>query len=87
VRSLQKLFETQGQTVTGWIRTRRLEHCRKDLANATLANRPVSSIAAQWGLVDSAHFSRLFRSTYGRSPRDYRVTMQAGSGQHGCFTR
>jgi AraC-like DNA-binding protein len=71
-RLLQKLFEGQGQTVSYWIRSQRLEYCRSDLANPTLAEQPVSSIAARWGLVDPAHFSRLFKSTYGLSPRAYR---------------
>ncbi|WP_198166587.1 helix-turn-helix domain-containing protein [Mycobacterium sherrisii] len=73
IRALQKLFESDGQTVTGWIRARRLEHCRKDLANGLLADQPVGMIAAKWGLVDPAHFSRLFKSTYGIPPRDYRA--------------
>jgi AraC-like DNA-binding protein len=73
VRTLQKLFADQEQTVTGWIRIRRIEHCRKDLANPTLAELSVSSIGAKWGLLDAAHFSRLFKSTYGVSPREYRV--------------
>jgi AraC-like DNA-binding protein len=73
VRFLQKLFEGQEQTVTGWIRAQRLEHCRRDLANPALAEDPVTSIAAHWGLVDAAHFSRLFKSTYGLAPRDYRA--------------
>jgi AraC-like DNA-binding protein len=72
VRYLQKLFEGQEQTVSGWIRAQRLEHCRRDLANPALAEEPVTSIAAHWGLVDAAHFSRLFKSTYGLAPRDYR---------------
>ena len=74
IRALQKLFESDGQTVTGWIRARRIEHCRKDLANTSLADQPVSSIAAKWGLVDPAHFSRLFKTTYGLPPRDYRAS-------------
>jgi AraC-like DNA-binding protein len=72
-RALQKLFESDGQTVTGWIRTRRIEHCRKDLANPSLAEEPVGAIAARWGLVDPAHFSRLFKSRYGVPPREYRA--------------
>jgi AraC-like DNA-binding protein len=75
IRTLQKLFENQGQTVTGWMRSQRLERCRRDLANPMLRDRPVSSIAAQWGLIDAAHFSRLFRSTYGLPPSDYRAKM------------
>jgi AraC-like DNA-binding protein len=73
VRFLQKLFEGQEQTVTGWIRAQRLDHCRRDLANPALAEEPVTSIAAHWGLVEAAHFSRLFKSTYGLAPRDYRA--------------
>jgi AraC-like DNA-binding protein len=73
VRSLQKLFEGQEQTVAGWIRAQRLERCRRDLANPALAGEPVTSIAAQWGLVHPARFSRLFKSTYGLAPRDYRT--------------
>jgi AraC-like DNA-binding protein len=72
VRKLQKLFADQEQTVTGWIRDRRIEHCRRDLANPALAERAVSSIATKWGLFDPAHFSRLFKSTYGLSPTEYR---------------
>jgi AraC-like DNA-binding protein len=73
VRYLQKLFEGEGETVTGWIRARRMEHCRKDLAAAEFAEVPVSSIAARWGLVDAAHFSRLFKAGYGLPPGEYRT--------------
>jgi AraC-like DNA-binding protein len=74
LRALQKLFESHGQTVTGWIRDRRIAHCREDLTNIWLVDQPVSAIAAKWGLVDPAHFSRLFKSTYGLPPRDFRAS-------------
>jgi AraC-like DNA-binding protein len=73
VRYLQKLFEDEGATVTGWIRARRLEHCRRDHAAAEFAEVPACSIAARWGLVDAAHFSRLFKAAYGLPPGEYRV--------------
>jgi len=72
VRYLYRLFETQGTTVAGWIRHRRLERCRTDLADPALGTVPVSAVAARWGLPDSAHFSRLFRRTYGQPPAEYR---------------
>lgn len=34
----------------------------------------MSAIAARWGLVDAAHFSRLFRAAYGLPPTEYRLT-------------
>jgi len=72
VRYLYRLFETRGMTVASWIRHRRLERCRKDLADPALGDVPVSAVAARWGLPDPAHFSRLFRRTYGLPPAEYR---------------
>jgi AraC-like DNA-binding protein len=73
VRSLYKLFEAEQASVAGWIRRRRLERCRRDLLDPTLAARPVSAIAARWGLSNAAHFSRAFRAAYGVSPVEYRL--------------
>ena len=72
VRYLYRLFEAHGTTVAAWIRHRRLERCRADLADPALRAAPVSAVAARWGLPDSAHFSRLFRRTYGLPPAEYR---------------
>ncbi len=55
-------------TVSTWIRTRRLEQCRRDLLDPMLADRPVAAIAARWGFVDAAHFSRAFKTAFGVSP-------------------
>ena len=49
LRSLQQLFHEESLTVAGWIRRRRLECCRRDLADPALAARPVAAIAARWG--------------------------------------
>jgi len=73
-RYLHKLFNAEDTTVSAWIRQRRMERCRHDLRDPSHARRPVSAIGARWGLPDAAHFSRLFRATYGMSPRDYRNT-------------
>ena len=72
VRLLQKLFEAEGSPVSTVIRTRRLERCRRDLADPSLAHLPISLVAQRWGIGDAAYFSRLFRSTYGLSPREFR---------------
>jgi AraC-like DNA-binding protein len=72
VRQLHKLFHGTDFTVGGWIRQRRLEHCRHDLCDPHLADRPVAAIGARWGYPDPAHFSRLFKAAYGTGPRDYR---------------
>ncbi|MFC9554418.1 helix-turn-helix domain-containing protein [Rhodococcus sp. NPDC056960] len=73
VRHLQKLFEAEGDTVSAWIRRRRLERCRRDLADHRYRDLPVSAIGARWGFVDAAHFSRLFKNTHGSTPGTYRA--------------
>jgi AraC-like DNA-binding protein len=79
---LHKLFRMDGTTVSRFIRERRLEHCRRDLLAPDQVTLPVSSIGARWGLVDAAHFSRLFKAEYGLSPREYRLTHDAaGPGE------
>ena len=59
-------------TVAGWIRSRRLERCRRDLADPSLAARPVAAIAARWGFSSAADFSRAFRTAHGVPPAEYR---------------
>ncbi|WP_083521755.1 helix-turn-helix domain-containing protein [Arthrobacter luteolus] len=72
-RSLHKLFEDSGTTVAAWIRGRRLEGARRDLADPLQADIPVGAIGTRWGLPDPAHFSRVFRAAYGLSPSAYRL--------------
>ena len=79
LRYLYKLFESQHASVAGWIRERRLERCRQDLADPALAHLTVSAIAARWGLTDPAHFSRVFRAAYGVPPGEYRRTADTAS--------
>lgn len=78
LRSLQRLFEAHGATVSGWIRRQRLERCRRDLSDPQLAAQPISSIMRRWGFGEAAHFSRLFRQVYGVSPSEFRHRMASG---------
>jgi len=72
-RSLYNLFEADvGVSVARWIRERRLERAREDLADPALDDLGVAQIALRHGFVDPAHFSRAFRAAYGCSPSQYR---------------
>src|ERR1700758_3257553 len=73
VRHLHRLFALQGRTVTDWIRQRRLQGCRSDLAYVRFRDRNITEIAFLWGFSDSAHFSRWFRKKFGISPRAFRT--------------
>jgi AraC-like DNA-binding protein len=72
LRSLHQLFHDEGLTVSGWIRRRRLEGCRRDLSDPALAARPVAAIASRWGFASAADFSRVFRAVHGLPPSEYR---------------
>ncbi|QKJ21269.1 helix-turn-helix domain-containing protein [Microbacterium hominis] len=72
-RHLHGLFQSEGTTVSTWIRQRRLEQCRRDLLDPAWGHQPVSSVGARWGFPDAAHFSRTFKSAYGVSPSAYRA--------------
>lgn len=76
-RHLHGLFHSQGVTVSAWIRQQRLARCQRELSDPFLVNRSVASIAASWGFPDPAHFSRTFKSTFGESPRDFRMRFAA----------
>ena len=78
-RHLHNLFRSEGTTVTHWIRTRRLECCRRDLLDPALRQHTVSAIAFRWGFIDAAHFSRSFRAAFGESPSSFR--------NHGAINR
>jgi AraC-like DNA-binding protein len=77
LRYLHKLFHAEGHTVAGWIRERRLEQCRRDLADQLYATSPIGAVAARWGFTNQAHFSRAFRAVYGLSPRQFREQQAA----------
>jgi AraC-like DNA-binding protein len=79
VRSLHRLFEDHDETVAAWIRERRLERCRRDLADPRLSEHPAHAIGRKWGFTDPAHFSRVFRATYGLSPSAYRSRCRESS--------
>ncbi|GAB2620489.1 hypothetical protein GCM10027168_60690 [Streptomyces capparidis] len=89
-RHLHRLFAEHDRTVAAWIRHRRLECCRDDLADPQLAARPIQSIAAQWGFTGPAQFSRAFRAAYGVSPREHRHaarTVEVQGGGPGADAR
>ena len=73
-RHLHSIFREHGTTVSSWIRARRLERCRRDLLDPLYIDRPVAAIAARWGFVDAAHFSRVFKAAYDQSPSELRAS-------------
>jgi AraC-like DNA-binding protein len=65
-RYLHMLFSERGMTVSDYIWSARLQHCRQELE--THAGKTITDVAFSWGFSSSSHFSRVFRKCYGVVP-------------------
>jgi AraC-like DNA-binding protein len=74
-RSLFAAFQPDGG-VYNYIRAARLERAKAALADLERAE-PIGTIAVRLGFCDASHLTRLFRSRYGMTPRDYRHLVAA----------
>ncbi len=71
---LSKLFkEEKGETFINFISDKRLEKSCELLANTELS---IKEITAQVGYNDQNYYSRIFKSKYGFSPKEYRKDKQ-----------
>jgi AraC-like DNA-binding protein len=78
VRQLDRLFQADGESPSGWIRRQRLDRCRADLADPAHAPQTTACIGARWGFPDPAGFTRAFRREYGMPPGEYRRLFPGG---------
>jgi AraC-like DNA-binding protein len=76
VRALHALFEDAETSVAGLVRSERLARCLEDLQRANGGS--VTDIAFRWGFCDAAHFSRVFKRTFGSTPSDIRHAAVSG---------
>jgi len=76
---LYRQFERYGG-VHRYLRQRRLRQCLITICNPLHAGQRIADIAYDRGFSDEAHFSRIFRETYGMSPREARHAAQRGDG-------
>ncbi|MGW4128566.1 helix-turn-helix domain-containing protein [Amycolatopsis japonica] len=70
VRTLHRAFAMAEESVAAYIRRRRLEHARLELA-APLGRPSVSEVAARWQFADSSHFIRAFKNHYAQTPAEF----------------
>jgi AraC-like DNA-binding protein len=72
VRYIQRLFAEEDCTVSKYIRRKRLDGCKRQLADPAWLNRSITEIAFNWGFNSSAHFARVFKEEYGINAREFR---------------
>jgi AraC-like DNA-binding protein len=80
VRHLYAVLARSEISLGEWIRTHRLEECRKELTAPAATSTTIASVARRWGFSDATHFGRAFREAYGLSPRDWRALNQGRNG-------
>lgn len=71
-RTLNRIFESHGDTVSGFIRRCRFERCMRDLADPALRHHAIQDITTRWCFRSQTHFNRRFRETTGMTPGEYR---------------
>lgn len=70
-RQVQALFQTEGETFSGFVLSRRLDRAMQRLTDSE-DTRPVSAIAFDVGFGDLSYFNRTFRRRYGCTPSQLR---------------
>lgn len=71
-RSIQRLFESEGTTLTRYLLDQRLARAREMLTDPHRNGEKVSTIAYNCGFGDVSYFNRVFRLQYGGTPSDIR---------------
>lgn len=80
-RSLQRLFESEGVTFSGFVTQERLTKAYAALADVQNRNGSISDIAMNCGFGDISYFNRQFRARYGTTPSETRY-YELESRQH-----
>jgi AraC family transcriptional regulator, positive regulator of tynA and feaB len=87
VRALHALFEGTGESVGSVVRRERLNRAHDDLAQPS--GGTVTEIAFRWGFRDPAHFARVFKHRFERTPTEVRrdAQLRAADAVAGAATR
>jgi AraC-like DNA-binding protein len=72
-RYIQRLFETEGTTLTGYVLEQRLARAYRMLTDPHRNGEQITAIAYDAGFGDLSYFYRVFRRRYGATPLDIRA--------------
>jgi AraC family transcriptional regulator, positive regulator of tynA and feaB len=73
-RYLSYVLKANNTTFSDLLWKNRLPKARERLVDPSTRKYPINQIAYMCGFKSAAHFSRMFKSNYGCTPRQYRVT-------------
>lgn len=72
-RYVHRLFESEGMTLSRFVRASRLALVHRSLVNPRLAERTIGALAYDAGFGDLSTFNHEFRRHYGMTPSDLRA--------------
>lgn len=67
-RSIHAIFETEGISVSRYIRSLRVAGCRRVIESTEAGHWSLTDLAFTWGFYDLSHMTRCFREEYGSPP-------------------
>jgi AraC-like DNA-binding protein len=76
LRYLHAAFAQTSESVEAFIKEVRLQQCRTVLRDASLRDRPIATLAAEWGFDDPAYFSNAYKTRFGIPPSHDRRLQQ-----------
>jgi AraC family transcriptional regulator, positive regulator of tynA and feaB len=76
-RYLHQLFSERGLSFGRHLLARRLEHCKRDLADLEQVQVSIGEIAWNRGFQDPSHFGRAFKARYRLTPGQWRTRARA----------
>lgn len=79
-RYVGMLFESEGTSMTEFVREERLKRARSILLNPRFNGRRIAEVAYEVGFNDLSYFNRSFRRRFGHSPSELR---ELGMSEHG----
>ncbi|GAB2916687.1 helix-turn-helix domain-containing protein [Streptomyces heilongjiangensis] len=71
-RHLSRVFQPTGVSPSRYILEQRLDKARQMLADPGSRHLTIAEVAHHWGFASQAHFTRVFRSRFGRTPGEAR---------------
>ena len=77
VRYMNNLFNTEETSLMRYVAQQRLCLVHSWLSNQRYLHRSITELAIQSGFNNMAHFSRVFKTKYGMSPRQFREESKA----------
>lgn len=80
-RYLHHLFANAGTTFGNELMRARLEAAHRLLSDGRYSALSINEVAGRCGFVESSHFARRFRKTYGLAPTEFRMRYAPGRAQ------